>query len=448
MHEMPDIPAYERFLTVDELARRATVLAETHPTLVHLVEIGRSTNGEPIRMLRIGRGEEQLLYIGCPHPNEPIGMLTIDLLAERLAASERLRGERFTWNLVLCADPDGVRLNQEWFAGPFSLSDYARGFFRPAFHEQAILTFPFEYRGRAFLNPRDETRALMNAITALRPRFIASLHNAALGGGYFYVSPQTPALGEPLLALLQDAEIPLALGEPELPWGIEYAPAVFECTTIRAHIDYVDQLEASGDRASIETGETTYGFAKSLCDPLFMICEVPYFADSRIADMTPAARSRREAMLEGSRWVDSMLTFCETILARMHGDWSSENPYHRSVAAIIPGALRAERSLREWAGRSPETDVPATVAQAYSSCLETPFYHLLNVGTLRRALAFECHAPHRQGSRNVSECLADVEERFLGWLKVLEEQIDYRIVPIADLVRVQLESSLMAINTL
>ena len=87
------VPEYRRFLTVDEVSHRAGALAARVPEHVRLVDVGRSTDDEPIRMLRIGHGDEQLLFIGCPHPNEPIGMLTIDRLAERLVSDTELRGD-------------------------------------------------------------------------------------------------------------------------------------------------------------------------------------------------------------------------------------------------------------------------------------------------------------------------------------------------------------------
>ena len=104
------VPEYEKFLTVDELNESSARLVSRHPDLVRAAAIGRSTDGEEIRMLRIGDGEEQLLFFACPHPNEPIGAMTLEALSRQLVEDSELRGERYTWNLIKCIDPDSTRL--------------------------------------------------------------------------------------------------------------------------------------------------------------------------------------------------------------------------------------------------------------------------------------------------------------------------------------------------
>ena len=226
-------------------------------------------------------------------PTSRSALLAIEVLAHRLLEEGRLRGKRFTWNFVLCADPDGLRLNEGWLRGPFTLSHYARAFYRPSFEDQAILTFPFVHREYSFLCPTAETQALVTAITALRPCFVASLHNAALGGGYFYLSPYVDRLGEPLRGILQARDIPLSLGAPEVSWTIEHSPAVFECATVRSQYDALAAMREANPAGRLQTGETTYGFARGICDPLFLIGEVPYFADPRIEDTRPSGSSLR-----------------------------------------------------------------------------------------------------------------------------------------------------------
>ena len=71
------VPAIDRFLGVDELEASTDALARKHPDLVRVEAVGQSTDGETIRMLRIGRGKRQLLFFACPHPNEPIGAMAL-----------------------------------------------------------------------------------------------------------------------------------------------------------------------------------------------------------------------------------------------------------------------------------------------------------------------------------------------------------------------------------
>ena len=438
------VPAYERFLTVDELADRMRRFTSAHPGLVRAVQIGMSTNGEPIQMVRIGDGPRQLLFIGCPHPNEPIGMLTIDRLSHALVDDEVSIGD-FTWNFILCADPDGARRNEGWFGGPFTLTDYARDFYRPPFDDQAILTFPFRTGAYTFLRPIPETRALMTAITALRPVFVSSLHNAALGGGYFYLSPYPKGIGESLRQLLHDRSIPLALGEPEIAWGTEHAPAIFECTTMAAHARFLCDIGDPHPERNLTAGETTYGFSRAICDPLFLICEVPYFADPRIGDEGSTSTPRIDSVLEGIERSEEIVSFGVDALARMEGRWSGESPLRRAAEAILPQADAGLKAHRRWARDASDLQGAATVAQDFSNRWETPFYHALSLGVLRRALAQDAS---RRPSPWTQDVLRDVEDRVNAWMARFEEAIDYRVVRIRDLVEVQLASSLMCVDRL
>jgi Zinc carboxypeptidase len=439
------VPTYDQFISVDELTARSQELAFKNPGIVRLEIIGESTDGEDIRMLRIGQGKEQLLFIGCPHPNEPIGMLTIDFLAQQLVENARLRGDQFTWNLILCTDPDATRLNEGWFQGPYSLSNYTRDFYRPPFGDQAILAFPFVYHNNVFLQPIAETQALMTAITALQPRFIASLHNAALGGGYYYLSPYIRSLADPFRQLLSEREIPLAEGEPELIWGVEHSSAIFGCAAMRDHYDFLLQSGESDSADKLHAGETTYGFAREICDPLFLICEVPYFADPRIGDCHLTPNLRRDSILQGIDRVQEILSFTAGVLDDMSEHWATENRFRHAVETIVPGAIRNEAARKQWVADTASLDAPATVAQDFSNRLETPFYHVLNVGTLGRALQAECAANPTQVA---VAALAETEAQLARWLHDFEKQINYQIIPIKSLVEVQLASALLAIESL
>jgi hypothetical protein len=179
------VPDYKIFLTVDELNASSQQLADAHSECVKLVTVGKSTSGDPIPMLRIGDGAKQLLFFACPHPNEPIGAMMLEALSELLVEDAKLRGEKYTWNIIKCIDPDGTRLNEGWFKGPYTVTNYAQHFYRPGATQQAEWTFPVRYKNYSFFSPISETQALMTAITSLRPSFIYSLHNAGMGGGYF-----------------------------------------------------------------------------------------------------------------------------------------------------------------------------------------------------------------------------------------------------------------------
>src|SRR5690606_35064038 len=118
------VPDYDRFYTFAEMLDSAHGVAASHPDLVSIERVGSSTEGRPIEMVRIGDGPQRLLLYALPHPNEPIGAVLVQFLLEELVANEALRRGR-SWYLLPCVDPDGTVLNEGWFAGPFTVRNYA-----------------------------------------------------------------------------------------------------------------------------------------------------------------------------------------------------------------------------------------------------------------------------------------------------------------------------------
>ena len=54
------------------------------------------------------------------------------------------------WHVVACIDPDGLRLNEGWLAGPFTRGHYLRHFYRSAGDEQIEWTFPVDHKAAYF----------------------------------------------------------------------------------------------------------------------------------------------------------------------------------------------------------------------------------------------------------------------------------------------------------
>ena len=78
---LENIPDYSEFMTVEELDNSSRKLAEAFEG-VELIDIGKSGSGRPILCLKIGNGEKNALLFAFPHPNEPIGSLTVEFLAQ------------------------------------------------------------------------------------------------------------------------------------------------------------------------------------------------------------------------------------------------------------------------------------------------------------------------------------------------------------------------------
>ncbi len=432
------VPKYEHFLTVDELTESSERLAAAHPELARIVTIGQSTDGEEIRMLRIGDGKEQLLFFACPHPNEPIGAMTLEALSQQLVEDDELRGKRFTWNLVKCIDPDSTRLNEGWFKGPFTITHYASEFYRPTSFDQAEWTFPIVYKDYAYFRPIPETSALMNAITGLRPVFTYSLHNAGLGGGYYYLSPHRPQIDDALRALMTDREIPLALGEPEMPWGVELSPAIYRSPALTEHYDFLETYGADPCE-KIQGGEGSFGFAKAVCDSAHLVCELPYFYDRRIDDTSVTEMSRKDAILEGIESTAEMRQTLSDLYEQLGSKMRIQSRFRRAAENLNRLMIDGAEAKRAWATSEESLNVPATAAQVFDNLTVGRFYTLLIVGMARRGLHLEVE---ESNDPTMVEALRQLDDAFQRWAAQLEEEIDYRVIPIKTLVEIQLGAAL------
>ena len=98
----------------------------------------------------------------------------LEYFSRALAEDDKLREDLgYTWYLIKSIDIDGTKLNEKWFKGPITLSNYARNYFRPAGYEQVEWTFPFKYKKANFDKPIPETVALMKIIDEIKPDFMS-----------------------------------------------------------------------------------------------------------------------------------------------------------------------------------------------------------------------------------------------------------------------------------
>ena len=82
-----------------------------------------------------------------PHPNEPIGTLTLEFLTPPpVRGRGTARALDVTLHVIKVADPDGLVLNEGWFKGAFSPLRYALNYYRPPHREQVEWSFPVDYK--------------------------------------------------------------------------------------------------------------------------------------------------------------------------------------------------------------------------------------------------------------------------------------------------------------
>ncbi|WP_282700475.1 M14 family zinc carboxypeptidase [Streptomyces sp. CC219B] len=217
------MPPLLRYPTVDELGARAAALVARHPRDARLRRAGTSREGRPLWLLSVGHGSHHALVVAGPHANEPVGGATALRLAERALADPRLhQGADATWNLLLCVDPDGLRRNEGWLHGPYTLGRYFRNFFRPGFLEQ-----PEWLPDGADHAALPETRALLDLQDELRPFLQCSLHGVDVGGGFVELTHPLPGLPRRVAHTAARLGIPRELGPYDTLYWPRLGPAVY-----------------------------------------------------------------------------------------------------------------------------------------------------------------------------------------------------------------------------
>lgn len=431
---MTSLPEMERFLTVDELNADLVRLAAEFPEVARLERVGSSSLGEPISMLSLGKGEKQILLFACPHPNEPIGAMVVHHLSRLLTTDAALRdGLGYTWNLIPCVDPDGTRLNEGWFSGPFTVRNYARNFYRPASEHQVEWTFPNFYKSNYFDRSLPESEMLMRVIDRLQPALMGSLHNAGFGGVYYYLSRDEPELYPALYDLPKWESLPLRLGEPEVPYAVTYAPAIFKMMSAAEGYDYMESNGA--DMSAFSHGGSSAEYAERY-GTLTLVTEMAYYDDARVNDQSVSETNRRQAILAGLDLSDEGYQVVNGHLEAVRADLRTSSAFESAVASFMKMQREGKAAERHWAETDPATDRPATIAELFSNNQELRFYRLLSLGMLVRML--EGEAAIGNGTPAIRRHLAEARATFEQWVSELEADLNVRVVPIRKLVAVQL----------
>ncbi len=438
-----DVPDYQVFLTVDELKNSTRQLANRHPEIVEILPIGKSRQGEIIDAIKIGHGPKVALLFAMPHPNEPIGSMMLEFFSQRLAEDEGLRESLgYTWYLVKCIDPDGTRLNEGWFRGPFTLENYARHYYRPPAYQQVAWTFPIDYKTLHFDAPIPETQALMGIIEQVKPDFMYSLHNSDFGGVYYFLWEAAPPLYDQFHKLVASQGLPLHMGESERPYEEQYASAIYRDSSITEEYDYLDK-HTDADPAEIITGGTlSFEYARRFCDPFTLICEMPYFYHAAINDASPSDMLRRDALLQAIAESRESVEVLAELYDAVKGELTVSSLFRDAVEEHLRASPQEIADEEEWVRTNPKTEGMATVAEKFDNVIIQKYYRLTMLGMFLRMLQTQIS---KTGATPVLISAQETtKDAFDKHAAALEAEIDYNVIPIQKLVRVQLGSGLLA----
>jgi len=445
---LENIPDYSEFLTVDEMDASSKKLAETFPEAVSIKEIGRTREDHPLYCLRIGDGALNALLFGLPHPNEPIGTMMLEYLTWELAKNKELRDRLgYTFYVVKAWDADGAKKNEGWFKGPFTVTNYMRNFFRPAGFEQVDWTFPIEYKLLHFRDSIPETVAMMKLIDEIRPRFIYSLHNAGFGGVYWYMSAPTPEIFDALHAVPDKYGVPMHKGEPETPSCTELSQSIYASLGMASEYDYLEQYGGKPMSELVgmfKCGDCSAAYAAERWGSFTFLTELPYFYDPRIDDSSDSDMLRKDAVrqktgagLELHKELTALKETCDSVL-------DPKNHYLLAVQSFSENAEENAEAVYRLIESKPEYNRPATKAEVFDNLLISRFYQVLSFALLMRACESELLQTDDPGRRaGLEKAFGETKAAFEKHVAELEEDLNYEVVPIRNLIGIQLESGLL-----
>ncbi len=436
-----NVPDYKHFMTVDELNESSKSLAEEYKEVVQLKEIGKSRDGKPIFSLKIGNGGLNAVLFAFPHPNEPVGSMMLEYLSNVYAQNEELRKNMgFTLHIVKVSDPDGAKLNENWFKGPFTPLNYALNYYRPAGNQQVEWTFPIKYKNLNFNKPIPETKALMKLIDETKPDFIYSLHNAGFGGVYYYLSHDIPLLYPIYQYIALKQELPLSLGEPEMPYAIKFADAVYSLPSTKERYDYLEKHSEKDPAEIIKSGTSSVDYAKrvnpNVCE---LVCEVPYYYDPRINNLSESDVIRKDAILSKLDFREDLYKFLYDRFKGIHNLLTRPSRFKESIEYFLEVGLESIKAERNWAKNNPELERPATVAEKFDNELVSKFYSMLITGLFLRMITYQLELGF---DKRLSDLAEKVKERLSELDEIVEREMNYSVIPIKKLVTVQLAAGL------
>lgn len=439
---LDNIPDFKEFLTVDEMDANSKHLASKYPDKVTLIDMGKSREGNTVYCLKIGSGSKSGLMYGCPHPNEPMGAMLIEYLTQAMVEDDAfLDAYDYTWYFIKSIDIDGTKRNEKWFKPPFSVTNYARNFFRPAGYEQVEWTFPIKYKNYTFDAPIPEAKMLMQLIDETKPHFIYSLHNAGFGGTYWYISKEFPDLWNKFYETSESQNVPLHLGEPEVNYVPEFSKAIYKMFGIREMYDYYEKYGENAPETYLKTGTSAHGYSEAQgIDATVLVTELPYFYEPSIDDKTELKITRFESFMEG---LDFMLEDSNVIKTYYEQLKQFDNPYFRMVETSLSSREENYESTVNYVKTQESYQRLATVSEDFDNSKVLRFYTLLSWSLLLRGI--ETELVKNPELKNIFE---KVESEFSTRAEKCEALLKYQFIPIQKLVRIQLESGIHLLDEL
>jgi hypothetical protein len=447
------LPEFKGFCSVQQLQRLSEELP-THSASFWSEIAGTSVNGLPIHHIRYGSGSVKVLLVGFPHPNEPVGGLTVFALLSLLSRGHRqLTTADVEWHIVPCIDPDGALLNEGWSQQAFTLERYMKNFHRQELQDQVECSFPIKHKKLEFNHPIHETRILKGLLETIRPDFYYPLHNSAGAGGAWYSLNHDigPGYYNQLHALLEEHRIPLQQSAPFGECFAQLAPGIWELYSTGRLYDCMEATTPDPQKV-LQTGACSWEYLTEIKrGAVTFVTELPYIKHPSDGSRDRAAGNLRQLKLR----MDADNKFVATLILqewdRVKSDLDETSPFYRKVFQGVIGAKDAlVEGLPSWPYKtrdilfSPAYDAPMTEGDRFNVFLLDRYFVLCHSYEFVRLLKVSRQTPA------VRDATLRLDAVFDEALADIAESVDFDAFEVIDhdaLARVQLGSGLIVLNS-
>ena len=420
---------YKSFYTLKELDER--VIGQSNKYGFEFKEVGHSEQGRGIYMISAGKGRRNAFVWGFPHPNEPVGAMSIDFLIDYFGRNKgALRDSGYKWNFIYTADPDGTKLNEGWFKGKLSLRKYFDNFFRPSADCQLDWTFPVKYKDFEWNKPMKETKVLMKIIDEIKPDLMYPLHNSGFGGAYFFSTREfNSEYYENITYICNKFGIPLHMGEPEEDFMRAIKKPFYFDIGFKDY--YEEQIKGGNNpKENLEHGENSTNYLLGVNPSAVIIkAEIPAFFDKRVLNMEPSDLTRREAWGIYVKGMDDLYRFYEKVIPKILSKLEKNDPFSHLFRLYQKNAKKGIGFLERLIA-TPEFERKATNSEVLDCNIALNFYRQgWGLGQLRRA---------GLKVRLEDNLIKEIDQKLEEAIEDIEEKTNWSVFPIKKMVQLQL----------
>lgn len=447
------VPKSQKFHSVADLADLVARL-QTRSGKFQVEIAGESPRGMPIHHVRFGAGSKKALFVGFPHPNEPIGGLTVHALLSLLDQGHRELVEAdIEWHVVPCIDPDGAMLNEGWSQKPFTIDSYMRNSHRPELRHQVDATFPLEYKQLRFDEPSAEAKILRELLTRIRPDFYYSLHNTASAGGVWFAltNPLAAALYRQLHELVELYELQLRRTTDLGGWSREFALGIFENYATQKVYDFLEPTSPHPE-ALIQHGECSWEYLHRIHPTTTtLVTELPYLKHPCDGSTTPTQDNFRRLRLR----LDADNKYVSTAILEEWGkvehDLDAASAfYKKTFSGLISCADQLQEGLPSWSYKTRDVLFNPAYSRAMTEGERFNAY-LEKLARLSQSYEFVRLLKISEQTTVVKQAIERMEAVFDTELADVKANIDlnaFEPIDLTTLARVQLGSGLVVLNSI